>query len=54
MRVTGPLKQIIDAPDLTALRAVDGRDIVAGALRASSDTHTLSGAVREDYLTSCE
>ena len=49
--VTGPLKEIIEAPDLSGFRGVDGRDIVAGALEGI-ERHTLPEAVREDYLTS--
>jgi len=49
--VTGTLKDLIEAPDLTGLQGVDGRDIVAGAL-AGVERHTLPDAVREDYLTS--
>lgn len=51
LEVTGPLKEIIEAPDLSGFRAVDGRDIVAGALEGI-ERHTLPEAVREDYLTS--
>ena len=51
LEVTGALKDIIEAPDLSGLRTVDGRDTVAGALRGI-ERHTLSEAVREDYLTS--
>jgi len=51
LEVTGTLKQIIEAPDLSAFRALDGREIVAGALEGI-ERHTLSDAVREDYLTS--
>src|SRR3954452_12618283 len=51
LEVTGTLKQIIEAPDLSAFRALDGREIVAGAL-GGIERHTLAEAVREDYLTS--
>lgn len=51
LEVTGPLKEIIEAPDLSGFRAVDGRDIVAGALEGI-ERHTLPARVREDYLTS--
>ena len=40
LEVAGALKEIIEAPDVTAFRALDGRDIVAGALKASSGTHS--------------
>jgi pimeloyl-ACP methyl ester carboxylesterase len=51
LEVTGALKEIIEAPDVSAYRALDGRDIVAGALEGI-ERHTLPEAVREDYLAS--
>ena len=51
LEVTGALKQIIEAPDLSGFQAIDGRDIVAQALEAI-ERHTLPEAIREDYLTS--
>jgi pimeloyl-ACP methyl ester carboxylesterase len=51
LEVTGTLKQIIEAPDVSALRAVDGREIVAQALEGI-ERHTLPDDVREDYVTS--
>ena len=51
LEVTGALKELIEAPDLTGLQGVDGRDIVAGALEGI-ERHTLPDAVREDYLAS--
>jgi pimeloyl-ACP methyl ester carboxylesterase len=51
LEVTGALKEIIEAPDVSGFRAVDGRDVVAGALEGI-ERHTLPEAVREDYLTS--
>ena len=51
LEVTGALKEIIEAPDLSGFRDTDGRDIVAGALEGI-ERHTLSDAAREDYLTS--
>jgi pimeloyl-ACP methyl ester carboxylesterase len=51
LEVTGALKDIIEAPDVSGLEAVDGRDIVAGALEGV-ERHSLPDAVREDYLTS--
>ncbi len=51
LEVTGALKEIIEAPDLTGFQGLDGRDIVAGALEGI-ERHRLSDAVREDYLTS--
>ena len=51
LEVRGALKEIIEAPDLSGFQAIDGRDIVAGALEGI-ERHTLPEAVREDYLTS--
>ena len=51
LEVTGALKELIEAPDLSGFQGVDGRDIVAGALEGI-ERHTLPAAVREDYLTS--
>jgi pimeloyl-ACP methyl ester carboxylesterase len=51
LEVAGALKDIIEAPDLSAFRALDGREIVAGALEGI-ERHTLRDVVREDYLTS--
>jgi pimeloyl-ACP methyl ester carboxylesterase len=51
LEVTGALKEIIEAPDLSGFQGIDGRDVVAGALQAI-ERHTLPEAVREDYLTS--
>jgi pimeloyl-ACP methyl ester carboxylesterase len=51
LEVTGALKQIIEAPDLSGFQGTDGRELVAGALEAI-ERHTLPEAVREDYLTS--
>jgi pimeloyl-ACP methyl ester carboxylesterase len=51
LEVTGALKEIIDAPDVSGFRALDGRDVVAGALEGI-ERHTLPEAVREDYLAS--
>jgi pimeloyl-ACP methyl ester carboxylesterase len=33
LEVTGALKEMVEAPDLEALRAVDGRDVVANTLK---------------------
>jgi pimeloyl-ACP methyl ester carboxylesterase len=49
--VTGALKELIEAPDTSQFLAVDGREIVAGALDGI-ERHTLPEAVREDYLSS--
>jgi pimeloyl-ACP methyl ester carboxylesterase len=51
LQVSGALKDLIKAPDLEALRALDPRDIVAGALEAL-ERHELPEHVREDYLSS--
>jgi pimeloyl-ACP methyl ester carboxylesterase len=51
LEVTGALKDIIEAPDLSAFQGIDGRDIVAGALDGIQ-RHTLPAPVREDYLAS--
>ena len=51
LEVTGTLKEIIEAPDLSGFRGLDGRDVVAGALEGI-ERHTLPEVVREDYLTS--
>lgn len=51
LEVTGALKDLIEAPDLSGFGGVDGRDIVAGALQGI-ERHILPDAVREDYLTS--
>jgi pimeloyl-ACP methyl ester carboxylesterase len=51
LEVTGALKDLIAAPDTSGFEALDGRDIVAGALDGI-ERHTLPEAVREDYLSS--
>jgi pimeloyl-ACP methyl ester carboxylesterase len=51
LEVTGALKDLIEAPDLTGFQGVDGRDIVAGALEGV-EHHALPDDVREDYLAS--
>jgi pimeloyl-ACP methyl ester carboxylesterase len=51
LEVTGALKELVEAPDLTGFHGVDGRDIVAGALEGV-ERHTLADDVREDYLAS--
>jgi pimeloyl-ACP methyl ester carboxylesterase len=51
LEVTGALKAIIEAADVSGFRALDARDIVAGALEGI-EQHALPEAVREDYLTS--
>jgi pimeloyl-ACP methyl ester carboxylesterase len=51
LQVTGALKELIEAPDTSQFQALDGREIVAGALDGI-ERHTLPEAVREDYLSS--
>lgn len=51
LEVTGVLKELIDAPDLTGFQGIDGSEIVAAALEGI-ERHTLPDAVRDDYLTS--
>jgi pimeloyl-ACP methyl ester carboxylesterase len=51
LEVSGALKELIEAPDTSQFQAVDGREIVAGAL-GGIERHTLPEAVREDYLSS--
>jgi pimeloyl-ACP methyl ester carboxylesterase len=51
LEVTGALKEIIEAPDLEALRAVDGRDAVANTL-TEHENYELSATARQDYLDS--
>src|SRR3954470_3001783 len=51
LEVTGALKELVEAPDLTGFQGLDGRDIVPGALEGI-ERHTLPDAVREDYLAS--
>jgi pimeloyl-ACP methyl ester carboxylesterase len=53
LQVTGALKDLIELPDLEALRAINPRDIVAGALE-NLERHELPEDVREDYLSSYE
>jgi pimeloyl-ACP methyl ester carboxylesterase len=49
--VAGALEDILAAPDLSGYRAVDGRDVVAGALELL-ESYMLPADVREDYLAS--
>jgi pimeloyl-ACP methyl ester carboxylesterase len=51
LEVTGQLKEMIDAPDLEGLRALDGRDVVANAM-ALFESYEPSDAARQDYLDS--
>jgi pimeloyl-ACP methyl ester carboxylesterase len=51
LEVTGQLKEMIEAPDLDGLRALDGRDVVANALTLL-ESYEPSDAARQDYLDS--
>jgi pimeloyl-ACP methyl ester carboxylesterase len=51
LEVTGALEEMIEAPDLEALRAVDGRDVVANTLK-QLENYQPSDTAREDYLDS--
>jgi pimeloyl-ACP methyl ester carboxylesterase len=51
LRLGGPLKDWVDAPDLEAYRRADPRQIVGGAL-GGIERYTLPDPVREDYLSS--
>jgi pimeloyl-ACP methyl ester carboxylesterase len=51
LQISGALKDLVEAPDLTPLAALDPRDIVAGSL-ALIETYELSPEAREDYLSS--
>jgi pimeloyl-ACP methyl ester carboxylesterase len=51
LEVAGRLKELIEAPDLDALRSVDGRDVVADAMTLL-ESYEPSAAARQDYLDS--
>ncbi len=51
LEVTGALKDIIDAPNLDGLRAIDPGTLIDAAL-TGIERHTLPAHVRADYLTS--
>jgi pimeloyl-ACP methyl ester carboxylesterase len=51
LQVTGQLKEMIEAPDLDGLRALDGRDVVANAM-SQLESYEPSEAARQDYLDS--
>lgn len=51
LEVAGRLKELIEAPDLEALRSVDGRDVVADAITLL-ESYEPSEAARQDYLDS--
>jgi pimeloyl-ACP methyl ester carboxylesterase len=49
--VTGQLKEMIEAPDLEGLRALDGREVVTNALTLL-ESFAPSATARQDYLDS--
>jgi pimeloyl-ACP methyl ester carboxylesterase len=51
LEVTGSLKEMIDAPDLGALRALEGSAVVANALTLL-ESYEPSETARQDYLDS--
>jgi pimeloyl-ACP methyl ester carboxylesterase len=51
LEVAGRLEELIEAPDLEALRAVDGRDVVEDAMTLL-ESYEPSEAARQDYLDS--
>ncbi len=51
LEVSGQLKEMIEAPDLEGLRALDGRDVVANALTLL-ESYEPSDTARQDYLES--
>jgi pimeloyl-ACP methyl ester carboxylesterase len=52
LQVGGRLKEIIAAPDLEALRAIDPRVTLGASLDKGHEQYRLPAAVREDYLQS--
>ncbi len=53
LQLGGKLQDWVTAPDLEALRKVDGRQIVAGAI-SGLERYELPDYVREDYLSAYE
>jgi pimeloyl-ACP methyl ester carboxylesterase len=51
LEVTGQLKEMIEAPDLEGLRALDGREVVTNALTLL-ESYEPSTTARQDYLDS--
>jgi pimeloyl-ACP methyl ester carboxylesterase len=51
LEVTGQLREMIEAPDLEGLRALDGRDAVANAM-GLLESYEPSDTARQDYLDS--
>ncbi len=54
LQVGGVLKDIIDAPNLDAFRAIDSRIAIGSALDVSYEHYKLPDEVRQDYLQSYE
>ena len=54
LQVGGVLKDIIDAPDLEAFRAIDPRVTLGASLDKGHEHYRLPAEVREDYLQSYE
>jgi pimeloyl-ACP methyl ester carboxylesterase len=54
LQVGGVLKDIIDAPDLEAFRAIDPRVTLGASLDKGHEQYRLPTEVREDYLKSYE
>ena len=54
LQVGGTLKDIIDAPDLEAFRAIDPRVTLGVSLDQGHERYKLPAEVREDYLQSYE
>jgi pimeloyl-ACP methyl ester carboxylesterase len=53
LQLGGVLQDWVSAPDLDALRRVDGRDIVAAAI-GNLERYAIPDPVREDYLSAYE
>jgi pimeloyl-ACP methyl ester carboxylesterase len=53
LQIAGALKDLVEAPDLSAFAALDPRDIVASTLELI-EKYELSPEAREDYLSSYE
>jgi pimeloyl-ACP methyl ester carboxylesterase len=53
LQISGALKDLVEAPDLAPIAALDPRDIVAGSLDLL-EKYELSPEAREDYLSSYE
>jgi pimeloyl-ACP methyl ester carboxylesterase len=54
LQVGGTLKDIIEAPDLEAFRAIDPRVTLGASLDQGHERYKLPAEVREDYLQSYE